>query len=280
DGRILYKNKIARELLLDAETLDKTPLLFETRPQGGAPGDASPIDTRPVDRHTGRVDDESQADLVYNKNINGKWFRITRYPVKWPDDTQSIMFCGLDYSEIKESEQLMNNSMYTDSMTGIYNRQFAMEILSKYTEELGRGGHYFTACYLDLDGLKYVNDTFGHAQGDEYIMAAVAIIKGAVRQTDIFARIGGDEFLVLFPKCPHAVVSNIMENVERRLEIKSADDDKGVRYAVSYGIYEVRRAVGGRDTTVEDIMRTVDAKMYDMKNEHRKLKANQEPVQN
>ena len=261
DGRILYKNMIARELSPDARFLDETPLVFEARPGAAAQPQTS-------DRPAVRRGDGDQAYLVYNRSIQGRFFRITRYPITW-NGCPAVMFCGLDHTEIKESEQLMTASMYMDSMTGIYNRQFAMDILNRYAEELSRGGDYFTVCYLDVDNLKHINDTRGHPEGDKYIMEVVSVIKNAVRETDTFARTGGDEFLILFPKCPHEMVLSIMENVARKLEDISSAADKNVRYSLSYGILEVREAAGDFYAAVEDIMNAVDARMYEMKKEHR-----------
>ena len=261
EGLIIYKNGIARELLPEAESLDETPLAFETRAGASAR-------TQPMGRPAARSGDEEPVNMTYNRSIKENFFRITRFPVIW-DGAPAVLFCGLDHTEIKESERLMTASMYMDHMTGTYNRQFAMDILRKYAEGLGRGGDYFTICYLDINDFKYVNDNYGHSAGDRYIMEVVSVIKSAIRETDTFARIGGDEFLILFPKCPHDVVCGIMENIGIKLGGISKDGGEVIRYSLSYGVFEVREAAGEPDAMIGSILDAADARMYEMKKKHR-----------
>lgn len=84
-----------------------------------------------------------------------------------------------------------------DALTGLFSRQYLMEQLSQLLADKSR----FSLAYIDLDGLKRVNDSQGHAAGDRYLRDFSQFISGQLREKDIFARIGGDEFVILFLDC-------------------------------------------------------------------------------
>jgi len=138
---------------------------------------------------------------------------------------------------------------------------------------LQNGGEPFTVCFIDLNGLKEINDNYGHLNGDFFIITVVDVIKRAVRQTDIFARMGGDEFLILFPQCHYPVVENIMNNVTKNLDSFNATDTREEKYSISYGILEVRPETVALDPQL--ILNTVDQRMYTMKDAYRRSKNSQ-----
>jgi len=209
---------------------------------------------------------ESAGDNHFT-SLDGKWFQISTWDIDWVDGKKAIMYVGIDYSKMRDSEKILTETMYTDSLTGIYNRQLALDLLQSNINEMKTGGPVFTCCYLDINDLKYVNDNFGHAEGDEYILSVVSVIKGAIRQTDIFARMAGDEFLIIFPKCVSRIVENIMETVVNKLEVITATNENEIRYSISYGIYEANEQ---ECPNVDQLLNTIDNKMYAMKKDYRK----------
>lgn len=102
--------------------------------------------------------------------------------------------------EIRRAERAEAES-FTDSLTGLYNRRAWNHLANTEEERCKRYGHPACVLAIDLDGLKQVNDREGHARGDEVICRAANAIRSAVRQQDIVARMGGDEFLVLGVEC-------------------------------------------------------------------------------
>jgi len=88
----------------------------------------------------------------------------------------------------------------TDSLTGIANRRYFIELANMEINRACRYKHPFTIVHIDLDNLKAVNDRFGHSTGDTVLRLVVNTIQNNIRATDIVARLGGDEFVILLPE--------------------------------------------------------------------------------
>ncbi len=88
-----------------------------------------------------------------------------------------------------------------DSLTGLPNRLILVERLTSALKRADRGEHDVAIAFIDCDGFKNVNDTYGHAAGDEYLKHVARLLLGSVREVDTVARLGGDEFIVLLERC-------------------------------------------------------------------------------
>jgi diguanylate cyclase (GGDEF)-like protein len=97
-----------------------------------------------------------------------------------------------------------------DPLTGLYNRRCGEQRLAEEILRSQRYGHPLTVIALDLNGLKYINDTFGHAAGDELIKCFAGRINKAIRGSDLAVRQGGDEFLLLLPECKPEEVRHVL----------------------------------------------------------------------
>lgn len=106
----------------------------------------------------------------------------------------------------------------TDSMTGLYNYRYFYLKLSDEIRRARRLGKPMSLMFLDLNELKYYNDTFGHAVGDDIIREFASILKANVRETDVAARYGGDEFVVLMPGTPKADAEKAASRIKQSVE--------------------------------------------------------------
>ena len=86
-----------------------------------------------------------------------------------------------------------------DCVTGVLNRRAGLEILETTIEEATMQGENFIICFADIDDFKKINDTFGHSEGDKLLAEVGNILKENIRKTDTVFRIGGDEFIIIFP---------------------------------------------------------------------------------
>ncbi len=104
-----------------------------------------------------------------------------------------------------------------DPLTGLHNRRAWDQLLATEDQRCNRHGYDAVVFVIDLDGLKAVNDRFGHEKGDELIKNAATTLERCVRRTDVVARVGGDEFSILAVKCDANAAARIREHVESTL---------------------------------------------------------------
>lgn len=192
------------------------------------------------------------------------FYQITTFPLEWQERPAWVHLVR-DITDEKKEKNNLKTKAYHDPLTGVYNRLFFME----YLERLLSSGTDFVLGYLDLDGLKVINDRFGHNEGDACIQAFTHVIKRMFRSTDIFSRIGGDEFCLILENCECSVAEQKMEMALQAFE------DCGSRYrcSFSYGLVEV---CGSAQTPVtkDEVLRSADKEMYQCKSRHRTAREN------
>ena len=159
----------------------------------------------------------------------------------------------------KEYADAMELEAHIDPLTGIANRHAFNQSLDK----LLRTDSEFVFCFCDLDRLKYVNDTFGHAEGDRYLLSFVKAVQPHLRVSDFFARLGGDEFCVLLKNCPLPLAQRELNEIQNAF--RAASD----RYAqdFSFGLLHLPKGHGPAEPTA--LLQQADAAMYEQKKQHR-----------
>lgn len=145
----------------------------------------------------------------------------------------------------------------TDPLTGLYNRRAWDRLLAEEEVCFTRFGDPTVLAILDLDQLKTINDTQGHAAGDDYIRRASGALRASVCSGDVVARLGGDEFGVLLRSCDEAAA------VGRVQEMYQAQDDAGVAGSVGWAPFTVLRGFPAA-------LAEADHAMYQAKRERRR----------
>ncbi len=119
-------------------------------------------------------------------------------------------------AEISALQTLLQDQAIHDSLTGLHNRRYLDETLSRDLSQAKRLGYPLSVVMVDLDFFKHVNDTYGHAAGDEVIKALAAILQADVRESDMICRYGGEEFFISLPRM--AIVDALQRAEKWRLE--------------------------------------------------------------
>ncbi|MGX5914311.1 sensor domain-containing diguanylate cyclase [Aliidiomarina sp. Khilg15.8] len=116
-------------------------------------------------------------------------------------DTEEPAFIGIatDITDVVKLREKFKLLAHTDELTGIYNRRFLFETAERELKRARRYQTQVSAIVIDIDRFKMVNDTFGHARGDDVLVKVVNACKSCIRETDLLGRIGGDEFVIVTP---------------------------------------------------------------------------------
>lgn len=129
---------------------------------------------------------------------------------------------------LNDRTQQLVSLAHTDPLTGLGNRRFLIEILEREFSRARRYNRPLSLIYLDLDSFKPINDQFGHLFGDEILRGTAVSLKAVLRATDLFARIGGDEFAVLLPETDLEGSRIVAQKLRRALTSYSAQLDPQV----------------------------------------------------
>ena len=160
-----------------------------------------------------------------------------------------------DVTEAREREARIEFLSYKDSLTGLYNRAFFEEELARLDTE----NHYpLTLIMGDLDGLKLINDAFGHKTGDRALVIIADIVRNCCRKTDMIFRWGGDEFLILLPNTTEEDAQKICDRIK---ELASTTKVADTELRISLGC--ASKTHKGEER--EEILRTAENNMYKTK---------------
>ncbi|WP_411681633.1 GGDEF domain-containing protein [Clostridium thailandense] len=171
--------------------------------------------------------------------------------------------------EIEErirAEERLKYIAAIDSLTGCYNRGMGLTFLENEIKSIKRNKNFFSICYIDINELKHVNDNYGHLEGDELIILICKFIKEVIRDNDIICRLGGDEFLILFPNITEEYAGNIMRKVINNIDIENKNILKPYNISFSYGIFQVDY---NSTWSIDEIIQKADIKMYKDKEKYK-----------
>ncbi len=157
-----------------------------------------------------------------------------------------------DISERISREKEIDYLSYNDQLTGLYNRRFYERKLREFDNVL----HYpFSIILADVNGLKLVNDSFGHQKGDELLIKVSDSLRESCRTTDVITRIGGDEFVVLLPSTNESETRNVLARIRENLDNQYIES---IKISVSFGSQTKENS----SKPIEQVFKEAEDQMY------------------
>lgn len=175
-------------------------------------------------------------------------------------------------SQLEEANERLLLEASTDALTGVYSRRFIDEILEREVEIANRHGRALAVAMIDLDHFKAVNDSHGHQAGDRVLRQVAEACGDELRQSDVLARFGGEEFVVMLPETSLPVAEHVAERLRARIEALRPEiegDGERIALTASFGIAGLR---SGENQV--DLLRRADRALYRAKREGRNRVAN------
>lgn len=193
--------------------------------------------------------------------VSGTLETFLSYTVVIQSLQMHIIFGGLCVLMLSDVIDLHYKNSVTDAMTGMYNRRYFMQksdaLLSRCHEQKLSPTGALIIC--DIDNFKQVNDNYGHDTGDKVIIQFGRMLRKLVREHDILARIGGEEFAIFLPNTSLETAQKIAERMRECTEVMklTSRTDGEIHYTASFGVASLNEA-----TKVSTLMRAADSAMY------------------
>ncbi|WP_257984380.1 putative bifunctional diguanylate cyclase/phosphodiesterase [Neobacillus cucumis] len=212
---------------------------------------------------------ETQQPHVIGKTVElqglkkgGEIFPIELSLATWKEG-ETIYFSSIirDISERKQAEKKINQMVYRDPLTGLPNRRLLNDRLKHALDEADENKQFLSVMFIDLDRFKNINDSLGHAIGDQLLMEAAKRIQACVGESDTVCRQGGDEFIVLVPHSDTGTMTRMAEKMVDlfRQPIILGEYELFVTPSIGISIYPA----DGRDA--ETLIKHADTAMYRVK---------------
>jgi diguanylate cyclase (GGDEF)-like protein/PAS domain S-box-containing protein len=176
-------------------------------------------------------------------------------------NVKNFIAIKLDITERKQAEIKLQQLAHTDSLTGVNNRRRLFELAEHEFDVARRYQHSLSVIMFDLDHFKFINDSFGHATGDQVLERVVAIARAQLRDVDLIGRYGGEEFVIVLPLTGAKQAYLLAERIRTGVAaLKVETGGKPAFVTLSMGIAEMTRVP--QDESVENIIRRADEAMY------------------
>ena len=208
-----------------------------------------------------------QDTLLIAKDGTEYAIEASAAPIKnRPGQIMGAVIVFRDVTQSRQLAQQLSWQAHHDPLTGLYNRRKFEDLVNLAIQESRLSESEHALCYFDLDRFKIVNDTCGHAAGDEVLKQITQLCQKRIRAADILARLGGDEFALLLRHCPLAMAAQMAEGIRLSIQdFRFAWKDKMFSLGVSIGLV----AIDSRTENLTSLLSTADAACYAAKEKGR-----------
>ena len=208
--------------------------------------------------HEGETGFAPREVRILTKNHEERWLEVIAATIDF-DGVPAKLFSAFDLTKRKRAESHARLLTITDPLTGLGNYRRILDVLRAEIERSGRTRRPFAVLLLDLDGLKKINDRYGHPAGSRALCRIGDVLRLSCRAVDTAARYGGDEFAVILPE----TTANAAAFVATRIRERIATDSEQPTLSASIGV-----AVYPEDgEAIEDLLQAADRELYKRKSQ-------------
>ncbi|HWP92283.1 MAG TPA: diguanylate cyclase [Thermodesulfobacteriota bacterium] len=214
------------------------------------------------------INEKTQVNIV-NKDGSKLVAEMQVVKIKWDGKTAHLASLR-DITDYKRNEEALRNQSLTDELTGLYNRRGFLTLAERYLDSIKGTDERFLVYFLDMDGLKQINDTFGHKEGNQALMEIAQVLRQTFRTSDITARLGGDEFVVLVKDVSKDCAEIISRALHSSLEAVNAKGNRPYKLSASIGVtcYDPNQP-----SSIEELLIRADELMYSNKQNKKAISA-------
>ncbi len=204
-----------------------------------------------------------QSEEVCLLSADGRelWMLLSMVPVMY-DGEPSVLSTLVDFTDRKRLEIELKRLATTDALTGAVNRRSFLERAGAELNRSRRYGAPLSLVMMDVDHFKRINDTLGHARGDDALCRVVQVCGQVVRKEDVLGRLGGEEFALLLPQTSLEEAHHLVERLREHIASSRMDDGHpgapAVVLTASFGVTSMRP----EDLSVDDLLGRADAALY------------------
>lgn len=191
------------------------------------------------------------------------WTVVGAIPMREPDGSVSgYVATAMDISERKRAEEMVRELALVDELTGLYNRRGFMNVAIVELGLARRMNRHLWLFYADLNGMKKINDTFGHTVGDQALKDTAMILQKVFRSTDILTRLGGDEFAILSLETLLLSPESVIARLQAEIDAHNKSAGRAFQLSISVGAVNFEPA---KHANIEQLLDEADAAMYQVK---------------
>ena len=195
---------------------------------------------------------------------NGIWRFIETIGVNYLNNPyiRGFVLNSRHVTERKRLEEALRDMSHTDEITGLNNRRGFFTLAQQYQKIARRQEQRYAILYADLDGLKNINDTYGHDMGTEALIETAAVLKDIFRESDIIARFGGDEFVVLVAGAFQDQMDRVLGRFQKVVDTRNQNKGRPYSLSISTGVSFFDPS---RPESLDELIARADAAMYEEK---------------
>lgn len=224
--------------------------------------------SRPVEQITQATTKIRLGDL--NQRVNTTYFfvkdELTVLSENFNAMTESLknLYTTLE-EKVNERTQELTEVARTDDLTKAFNRRYFIEVATKELSRSQRQKIPMSLISLDADHFKKINDQYGHISGDKVLQAITALCNKILRQHDVFARFGGEEFIILLPNTDITQAGYVAERIRETIQSTIVEGAEEIKLTASFGVTSLNQ----NTNTLEDLLVRVDRALYQAKKDGR-----------